>query len=67
MQFTTSITQKGQATIPALIRKRLGILPNTEIVFELKDNNEAPIKPVVDFLSLKGSINFRRLKARGFL
>ncbi len=56
MQFTTSVTQKGQATIPALIRKRLGITPNTKIVFELKDNNEASIKPVVDFLSLKGSI-----------
>ncbi len=56
MQFTTSVTQKGQATIPALIRKRLGINPNTKIVFELKDNNEASIKPVVDFLSLKGSV-----------
>jgi AbrB family looped-hinge helix DNA binding protein len=56
MQFTTSVTQKGQATIPALIRKRLGISPNTKIVFELKDNNEASFKPVVDFISLKGSI-----------
>lgn len=56
MQFTTSVTQKGQATIPAPIRKRLGINPRTKIVFELKDNNEASIKPVVDFISLKGSI-----------
>lgn len=56
MQFTTSVTQKGQATIPVLIRKRLGIHPNTKIVFELKDNNEASFKPVTDFFSLKGSI-----------
>lgn len=56
MQFTTSVTQKGQATIPAAIRKSLGIKPNTKIVFELKDNNEATIKPVVDFFSLKGSV-----------
>lgn len=56
MQFTTSVTQKGQATIPALIRKRLGITPNTKIVFELIDNNKASFKPVVDFLSLKGSV-----------
>lgn len=60
MQFTTSVTQKGQATIPAPIRKRLGINPNTKIVFELKDNNEASIKPVIDFLSLKGSIKTNR-------
>lgn len=56
MQFTTSVTQKGQATIPAPIRKRLGIKPNTKIVFELKNGSEATIKPVVDFFSLKGSV-----------
>ncbi len=56
MQFTTSVTQKGQATIPAPIRKRLGIKPNTKIVFELKNNNEASLKTVTDFFSLKGSI-----------
>lgn len=55
MQFTTSVTQKGQATIPAPIRKKLGIKPNDKIVFELKDN-EASIKPVLDFFALKGSI-----------
>lgn len=56
MQFTTSVTQKGQATIPAPIRKSLGIKPNTKIVFELKNNNEVTLKPVVDFFSLKGSV-----------
>ena len=56
MQFTTSVTQKGQATIPAPIRKKLGIKPNTKIVFELKDNNEASIKPVADFFAMKGSV-----------
>ena len=35
MQFTTFVTQKGQATIPATIRRQLGIKPNTKIVFEL--------------------------------
>ena len=55
MQFTSSVTQKGQATIPATIRKKLGIKPNSKIVFELK-NNEASIKPVTDFFALKGSI-----------
>ncbi len=57
MRFTTSVTQKGQATIPAYIRKRLGIKPNSKIVFELKNNNEISITPVTDFFSLKGSVN----------
>ncbi|MBU4016056.1 AbrB/MazE/SpoVT family DNA-binding domain-containing protein [Patescibacteria group bacterium] len=55
MQFITSVTQKGQATIPAVIRRKLGIKTNSKIVFEV-NNNEVSIKPVVDFFSLKGSI-----------
>ncbi len=56
MQFTTSVTQKGQATIPVAIRKRLGIIPNTKIIFILKANNEVSIKPLIDFFTLKGSV-----------
>lgn len=56
MQFTSSVTQKGQATIPAAIRKLLGIKTNSKIVFELNDNNEVLIRPVKDFFTLKGSI-----------
>ena len=56
MQFTTSVTQKGQATIPVRIRQLLGIKANSKIVFELKNNNEVSIKPVIDFFSLKGSV-----------
>lgn len=55
MQFTTSVTQKGQATIPAPIRKKLGIKSNTKIIFELK-GNEAFIKPVTNFFDMKGSV-----------
>lgn len=55
MQYSTSVTQKGQATIPAPIRKKLGIKPNTRIIFEIKDN-EVTLKPIPDFFSMKGSI-----------
>ena len=56
MQYTTTITQKGQATIPAPIRKSLGIKPKSKIIFELKDKLEASIKPVADFFTLQGSV-----------
>lgn len=56
MQFTSTVTQKGQATIPAPIRKKLGIKPNGKVSFEINQNNEAVIKPVKDFLSLRGSL-----------
>lgn len=32
------ITTKGQVTIPAEIRERLGLLPNTEVEFRLAGN-----------------------------
>lgn len=56
MQFTTTVTQKGQATIPVAIRRKLGMKPNSKIVFELKNNMEASIKPVADFFAMKGSV-----------
>lgn len=56
MQFTTSVTQKGQATIPAQIRQLLDIKPNSKIIFEIKNKKEVYIKPVQDFFKLKGSV-----------
>lgn len=56
MQFTTTVTQKGQATIPVFIRRKLGIKPNSKVSFEINDRNETVIKPVKDFLSLRGSL-----------
>lgn len=32
------ITSKGQVTIPQSIRQKLGLLPNTEVVFEIEGN-----------------------------
>lgn len=31
------VTAKGQVTIPVQLRKRLGLLPNTEVEFVLQD------------------------------
>lgn len=32
------ITTKGQVTIPQDIRERLGLLPHTEVTFEVRDD-----------------------------
>lgn len=60
MNFTSTVTQKGQATIPVHIRQLLGIKANTKIVFEIKNNKEVTLKPVIDFFSLKGSIKSKK-------
>lgn len=53
--YTSTVTQKGQATIPAPIRKKLGIKPGQKILFEVT-NGEVSISPEVDVSSLRGSI-----------
>ena len=55
MPYTAVITTKGQVTIPKPIRDLFGFLPSTQISFT-EELEQVIIKPVVDFLSLKGSI-----------
>lgn len=41
----TSMTQKGQVTIPAEIRSRLGLKPRDKVMFELQ-NDVVTMRPV---------------------
>ncbi len=71
MQATT-VTQKGQVTIPSHIRRAMKIKPKDRVVFELI-NGEVRIKPVKSIVEatygsvkplkpLKGPINFKKLR-----
>ncbi len=57
------ITSKGQVTIPLEIRERLGLLPETEVVFEVVGSavrlRKAP------GASRRGAAIVARLKGRG--
>jgi len=55
MIYTTTVTQKGQATIPVAIRQFLGIKPYDKVTF-IKKEDEVVLKSAKDFLSLRGSI-----------
>ena len=53
---TSAVTQKGQVTIPASLRKRLGIQPGDRIAF-VEANGNVILKPVEsDIESLFGLI-----------
>ncbi|MBI2431022.1 MAG: AbrB/MazE/SpoVT family DNA-binding domain-containing protein [Candidatus Levybacteria bacterium] len=43
-ELETRLTQKGQVTIPAEVRSRLGLKPRDRVVFELEDD-AVKIKP----------------------
>lgn len=40
------ITSKGQVTIPQAIREKAGMLPNTEVEFEYRENGEVVLRRI---------------------
>lgn len=69
MQFTTTITQKGQITIPKKLRTQYGFRQYDTVLLEAGDNH-VKIMPVKDILDLAGSFKPKKnagvsvLKAR---
>lgn len=53
--YTVSITKQGQISIPAKIRRQLG-LDKTKRAIVSTEDNKVIIEPVKDFLELKGSL-----------
>ena len=54
----STITQKGQVTIPKQIRDTLQLKANDRVIF-VKRGNSVIIKPVKDVLSLRGSVKVK--------
>ncbi|MBI3576981.1 hypothetical protein HY086_03015 [Candidatus Gottesmanbacteria bacterium] len=55
----STITQKGQVTIPASIRAVLGLQPRQRVVI-MQDATGAVIRPESDFFSLYGSVKTKK-------
>ncbi len=55
MIFTSSITSKGQATIPIDVRKYLGLEAGDKVAF-LFQNNQVQIAAHKSFIDLRGSV-----------
>ncbi|OGY24600.1 MAG: hypothetical protein A2Y57_01995 [Candidatus Woykebacteria bacterium RBG_13_40_7b] len=69
MIYSTTITRKGQITIPKTIRDALKLPANKKILIELeRDEKEIRLRPQVDILDLAGTFKPRQkvsvLKAR---
>lgn len=67
------ITSKGQVTIPQAVREKAGLHPFSEITFEVRDNGDVVIRPVVGKTSplrtalqrVRGSANAAEFKGMG--
>ncbi|HLW55720.1 MAG TPA: AbrB/MazE/SpoVT family DNA-binding domain-containing protein [Candidatus Angelobacter sp.] len=56
----TSITVKGQATIPKQIRERLGLKPGDRLKFFLHPDGTVVLLPKLPARSLRGVVRSRR-------
>lgn len=59
MDAVSTVTQKGQVTIPLFIRESLGLDPRTKVVF-IKEKDRVYLKPARNFLELAGTIKTRK-------
>lgn len=59
-QIVTTITQRGQVTVPAEVRRLLGVRPKDKLIFAI-DNDQVRVLPAV--FSLESS--FGSVKPRG--
>ena len=61
MTFTATITSQGQITIPAKIRKSIGLKKRQRVILTLK-NNYVILEPEPDMMELSGSLNNYAIK-----
>lgn len=54
MGFISTVTTKGQITLPKEIRDILGIVPNQHVSVLLGPDGSVLVRPIPDFFSLTG-------------
>ena len=62
MQVITTVTQKGQITVPKAMRDRLGIKAYGSVVIDA-DKDHIKVKPVQDVVDLAGSFKTKVTKS----
>lgn len=63
MNYLVSITSQGQISIPAPIRRELGLLTKKRALVTT-DGQKVLIEPVEDIFSLEGSLAHKALKGK---
>ncbi|KKS97777.1 MAG: hypothetical protein UV73_C0005G0054 [Candidatus Gottesmanbacteria bacterium GW2011_GWA2_43_14] len=60
MSYIASITEKGQITLPAEIRRLLRVKPGDQVSFN-KKGQQVVIEPAKSFLNHKGSVKTTKI------
>ena len=62
MQVITTVTQKGQITVPKAMRDKLGIKAYGAVVMDI-NKSQITVKPVQDVVDLAGSFKTKVTKS----
>lgn len=63
MVYTVSITSQGQISIPAKLRKELGLESGKKALVR-HEGQKITLEPIADLLSLKGSLKHKAIKGK---
>ncbi|MBI2431019.1 MAG: AbrB/MazE/SpoVT family DNA-binding domain-containing protein [Candidatus Levybacteria bacterium] len=63
MVYTVTITSQGQISIPAVLRRELGLDKSKRAIVSVEDK-KIVIEPVKDFLELGGSLHHKAIKGK---
>ena len=58
-EFETTVTQRGQVTVPAEVRRLLGIKPHDRVTFVIENGQVRLKRPEYTFESVYGSVEPR--------
>ena len=53
---TSTLTYKGQTTVPQEIREALGVAPRQRLVWEIRKDGSAVVRPMPSVMELAGSL-----------
>jgi len=72
MDYSTTITQKGQIVIPKKIMDILKLVPSQKVIIGIEENKKAiQIRPFLDILDIAGTFKVKKkinvLKAREYM
>ena len=60
MLQVTTVTQKGQVTVPNFIRQKLGLEPGSKVLFQI-EGKKITLSPLPSFFNFKGSIKSNKV------
>lgn len=57
---TSTLTDKGQTPVPQEIREALGVAPRQRLLWEVRQDGSAVVRPMPSVMELAGALNSKK-------